>query len=172
MLLDPLVQLARQTIEAWVRSGRLPQDPGVPVLPELRRPGACFVSLHRRGELRGCIGTLEPCHASLGAEIRENAVAACSRDRRFPPLEAGELQDLEVKVDVLSPLESVEGVSALDPRRFGVVVEDDAGRRGVLLPDLEGVDSPGQQLAIARRKAGIPGDEKIRIQRFTVERHT
>lgn len=171
--MDPLLELARMAVEAAARHRRRIED--VPAELGARIPSvprACFVSLHdARGELRGCIGTLEPTGSSLGGEILRNAWSAALQDRRFSPLAESELPGLQVKVDVLGPLEPVAGPEALDPRRYGVVVAADDGRRGVLLPDLEGVDSVAQQVAIARRKAGIGDREPVRLQRFTVERH-
>ncbi len=171
--MDSLVELARRAVELAARSHRIldsvPEDlaGGFEDLPR-----ACFVSLHdARGDLRGCIGTLEPCCASLGLEILHNAYSAALKDRRFAPLTAAELPGLQVKVDVLGPLEPVAGPDSLDPRRYGVVVSSSDGRRGVLLPDLEGVDRVEQQLDIARRKAGIGAGERVQLARFTVERH-
>lgn len=172
--MDPLVELARRGVEAAARTRRalttVPED----LAPRVEKaPRACFVSLHdKRGELRGCIGTLEPTCDSLGLEILHNAHSSTLKDRRFFPLVAAELEGLQVKVDVLGPLEPIAGPEALDPRRYGVVVSTADGRRGVLLPDLEGVDGVDQQLDIARRKAGIRANERVLLHRFTVERHT
>ncbi len=169
--MDPLVTLARQAVEAAARTGK--RLPGAPADASIEAgPCACFVSLHdAQGRLRGCIGTLEPRTGSLAEEILHNAHAAALRDHRFSPLTAAELPGLQVKVDVLGPLEPVSGAEALDPRRYGVVVSSADGRRGVLLPDLEGVDIVSRQLEIARRKAGIGPGEAVRLSRFTVVRH-
>jgi len=170
---DPWVELARCAVAEAARSGRrlnrVPEglDAGLPAAP-----GACFVSLHAaNGALRGCIGTLEPQTASLPLEILRNGHAAAREDRRFSPLTVDELADLGVKVDVLGPLEPAEGPKDLDPARFGVVVSTADGRRGVLLPALEGIDRVERQLEIARRKAGIGPLEPVWLQRFTVVRH-
>ncbi|HCL79875.1 MAG TPA: AmmeMemoRadiSam system protein A, partial [Synergistaceae bacterium] len=130
---------------------------------------ACFVSLKKRGALRGCIGTILPRHESLAEEIEQNSVAAATQDPRFPPVGLEELSDIEISVDILSEPEAVTDLRELDPKRYGVIVER-GGRRGVLLPDLEGVDSVEEQLAIAARKAGLPGPEGSAILRFTVRR--
>lgn len=171
--MDPWVELARTAVAEAARRGRRLE--GVPEglsagLPAM--PGACFVSLHAaNGALRGCIGTLEPQTASLPLEILRNGYAAAREDRRFSPLTADELAGLRVQVDVLGPLEPAEGPQDLDPARFGVVVSTADGRRGVLLPALEGIDRVEQQLDVARRKAGISPLEPVRLSRFTVVRH-
>lgn len=171
--MDPLVELARRAVEAAAQGvGPLrvvPVDLAPPIEPG---QGACFVSLHDgQGRLRGCLGTLEPLTGSLALEILHNAHSAALSDHRFSPLKATELPGLQVKVDVLTPLEPIPGPEALDPRRYGVVVASLDGRRGVLLPDLEGIDTVAQQLDIARRKAGIGPREPVQLSRFTVVRH-
>jgi AmmeMemoRadiSam system protein A len=144
----------------------------LPAVPEhrlFRRRAACFVTLKKHGELRGCIGTLEPGEPHLGAEIARNARSAAFHDPRFHRVRADELAELTCSVDVLSPSAAC-GLADLDPAVYGVIVL--AGlRRGVLLPDLEGVDTAAQQVAIARQKAGIGGDEAYALERFTVTRY-
>ena len=170
--MDPHVELARRSLERLVAGAPLEEVP--PDLAPLIPPGprACFVSLHGPdGSLRGCMGTLEPTEPQLALEILRNARVAASRDRRFDPVRAEELPGLQVGVDVLSPLEAVAGPEALDPRHYGAVLSTRDGRQGVLLPDLPGVDTVEDQVAIVRRKAGIREGEPVRIQRFTVERH-
>ena len=172
--MDPLVELARRAVETAARTRRqleaTPEDLASRVPAESR---ACFVSLHDTdGELRGCIGTLAPTCANLGLEILHNAYSAARQDRRFSPLEPAELEGLQVQVDVLGPLETIPGPTFLDPARYGVVVTSADGRRGVLLPDLEGIDTVGQQLDIARRKAGIAPGVPVQLARFSVERHS
>ncbi len=163
---DP-VTLARKTIETFVREGRM-LHPGRVSGLLAERHGA-FVSLHRRGELRGCIGTIRPTTTSLAEEIVRNAIEAATADPRFAPVAPDELADLEISVDVLHEPEPAM-VDELDPRSWGVIVS--AGhRRGLLLPDLEGVDTVEQQVAIARRKAGIPAWEPVTIERFAVDRY-
>ncbi len=138
--------------------------------PELgeRRAGA-FVSLKRHGSLRGCMGTYLPTYPTLAEEIIHNAARASVADPRFPPVAEHELEDLDVTVDVLSAPEPCQE-SDLDPLRYGVVVESGL-RRGLLLPDLPEVRTAEEQVAIARRKAGIGPDEPVSLYRFTVERH-
>jgi AmmeMemoRadiSam system protein A len=156
---------ARRCVEAFV-SGR--PAPAPPADPFYDTVAACFCSLKKHGELRGCIGTLSPAEPSLGDEIARNAWAAAFHDPRFPPVDASELAALSYSVDVLSPSEPCERAD-LDPRRYGVIVAAGA-RRGVLLPDLAGVDTVERQLAIALRKAGIELSAPFAIERFTVRR--
>ena len=163
-------RLARAAV-AGALAGQKPPDPEtIDPNPALWRPRrACFVSL-KNPDLRGCIGTIHPAQKNLGREIIANAVAAATRDPRFPPLAPSELPGVLFSVDVLSEPEPVSDLSELDPARWGVIVSRD-GRRGLLLPDLPGVDSVAQQVAIAAWKAGIQGLENLTLQRFSVDRH-
>ncbi len=157
---------ARACVEAYVRGE------GAPPAPDdafYARRAACFVSLKKRGELRGCIGTLTPAEPDLGAEIARNAYSAAFHDPRFTRVRPDELADLSVSVDVLGVPEACEP-SDLDPSQYGVIVAC-GFRRGVLLPDLPGVDSVALQLDIALQKAGIAPDEDFTVERFTVERY-
>lgn len=168
---DPWVRLAWQSVESWVVNGEIMAVPrGLPQQLIHTRAGA-FVSIHKEGKLRGCIGTILPTRESLAEEIIHNAVSAASRDPRFSPIKPDELPYLEIQVDVLGDPEDISSEKQLDVRRYGVIVTS-GSRRGLLLPDLEGVDTAQQQIDIARRKAGIRPDEKIRLQRFEVVRHT
>ena len=168
---DPWVRLAQLSLETWVRTGkrlaRLPED--LPAGLTDHAAGA-FVSLHIDGQLRGCIGTIAPTRENVAWEIVQNAVSACSRDPRFPPVQPGELEELEYSVDVLGQPEPVDSPARLDPRQYGVIVSC-GHRRGLLLPDLDGVDTVEQQLDIARQKGGIRAGEPCRIERFKVVRH-
>ena len=129
------------------------------------------MSLHEDGELRGCIGTIGPTEPCVADEIIQNGVSACSRDPRFPVVRPEELDFLEYSVDVLFPAEPVEDESELDPARYGVIVSK-GWRRGLLLPNLEGVDTVAQQVGIAKRKAGIGlGETGVQLERFEVVRH-
>jgi AmmeMemoRadiSam system protein A len=151
---------------AYVAGDRAPEPPE-DALYESR--AACFVTLKKSGELRGCIGTLEPAEASLGSEIARNAHSSAMRDPRFPPVTSDECEALTCSVDVLSPSE-VCSLEDLDPQLYGVIVE--AGlRRGVLLPALEGVDSVDLQVSIACQKAGIAPGESCDVRRFLVTRY-
>ena len=161
--------LARQAVESHVRDGKAP-DPPAELTPEMQERAGVFVSLHSRGMLRGCIGTFEPTQANVAEEIISNAISSSTRDPRFPPVTPAELDDLEYSVDVLTRPEPVESAADLDPRRYGVIVES-GGRKGLLLPDLEGVDSVEHQIEICRSKAGIMPDEPVKLYRFEVKRY-
>lgn len=169
----PLVVLARQAIEAFVRESSV-LDPGPELTPYMEQRAGTFVSLHdAQGQLRGCIGTFMPTQENIAQEVIHNAISAATRDPRFPPVRARELSGLDVKVDVLSTPEPVSGPEELDPRRYGVIVQAEEGwRRGLLLPDLEGIDTVEEQIRVCRLKAGIGPQEPVQLLRFEVQRHT
>lgn len=168
---DPWVKLARRSLETYVKTSQrltsLPED--LPTEMTTQQAGA-FVSLHKNGQLRGCIGTIAPTCENLAWEIVQNAISACSRDPRFSPVRPNELDELEYSVDVLGAPEPVDSPAALDPKTYGVIVSC-GGRRGLLLPDLDGVDSVDAQLSIALQKGGIRENEPYKIERFKVVRH-
>lgn len=167
----PLVELARRAIEEYVKNGRvIPPPPPEEMTPEMKEKAGTFVSLKKHGELRGCIGTFLPTQPNVAQEVIKNAIAAATQDPRFPPVQPQELPELTISVDVLSPPEPVKDLSELDPKRYGVIVRS-GWRQGLLLPDLEGVDTVEQQLAIAMAKAGISPGEPIEVYRFTVRRY-
>ena len=169
--MHPLVQLAKQSIETYVRSGKTIGPPS-DLSPEMQGEAGTFVSLHdRSGNLRGCIGTIAPTQPNVAEEVIQNAVSAATRDPRFPPVKAKELEGLDYKVDVLTEAEPIEGPDQLDPKRYGVIVES-GWKRGLLLPDLEGVDTVEYQIEIACRKAGISPNEPKQLYRFEVKRYT
>lgn len=168
---DPLVALARQAVEAYVRQREVLNPP---VLEEVRpRRAGVFVSLHSPdGSLRGCIGTIEPVRSRIEEEIVHNAISAATQDPRFYPVTPEELEGLDISVDVLTEPEAVVGPEELDPKTYGIIVETSDGRRALLLPDLPGVDTVDQQLRITCRKGGIdPDRDRYRIYRFRVDRH-
>lgn len=167
---DEYVRLARASVEHYVRTGRRLEMPeGLPDDMTRRRAGV-FVSLHEDGRLRGCIGTTAPVTPCVAREIIDNGVSAASRDPRFIPVEPDELDRLVYSVDVLEPPERIESPSQLDVKKYGVIVTK-GGRRGLLLPDLDGVNSVDEQIAIAKQKAGIAQDEDVELERFEVTRH-
>ena len=169
---DSWVRLARLSLETFVKTGK-----GLDSLPDglpgelTDRAAGAFVSLHVHGQLRGCIGTTGPTTPSVAWEIVQNAVSACSRDPRFPPVGVHELDSLEYSVDVLGAPEAISSLDHLDVKRYGVIVSCGT-RRGLLLPDLDGVDTVEQQIGIARQKGGISAREKYTLERFEVVRHT
>ncbi len=169
---DPWVRLVRLSLETFVRTGkRLDHLPdGLPSELTSRTAGA-FVSLHAHGQLRGCIGTTGPTTASVAWEIVQNAVSAGARDPRFPPVTKLELNQLEYSVDVLGEPEPISSPAQLDVKKYGVIVSC-GNRRGLLLPDLDSVDTVEQQIDIARQKGGISAREKYVLERFEVVRHT
>ena len=180
---DAYVRLARAAVEAYVRESRRLRVPGD--LDEILGTGASgerpeallkekagvFVSIHKHGKLRGCIGTIQPVTGCIAQEIARNAVSASTEDPRFDPVSEDELRWLEINVDVLGSPEPVSSEAELDARRYGVIVTS-GYKRGLLLPDLEGVDTVQQQISIAKQKAGIRKGEPVRLERFTVTRHT
>ena len=169
---DDYVRLARMSIEHFVRTRSFASLP--PDLPQelIEKRAGVFVSIKKYGKLRGCIGTFLPAQKTLAEEIFYNAVSAAAHDGRFEPIEEGELSRLVYSVDVLSTPEPIESAAQLDPKIYGVIVKSlTDNRRGLLLPDLAGIDTAEDQIAIAREKARIQPKEPIALARFTVERH-
>ena len=169
---DDYVRLARMSVEHFVRTHfYLPLPAELPQELTESRAGA-FVSIKKYGKLRGCIGTFVPAQQSLAEEILYNAVSAAVHDGRFEAIEEGELNRLVYSVDVLSVPEPIESAAQLDPKTYGVIVKSlTDNRRGLLLPDLAGIDTAEEQIAIAREKARIQSREPIALARFTTERH-
>lgn len=169
---DPYVALARLTVETWVNEHRVADVPADVSAELLNQRAGAFVSLHAHGDLRGCIGTISATCPNVAEEIIQNGISACSRDYRFHPVRPDELDYLEYSVDVLGDAEDIDSPDQLDPKRYGVIVTK-GWARGLLLPNLDGVDTIEVQLAIAKQKAGIPvGDTNVDLQRFEVVRHT
>ncbi len=167
---DPYVALARKTLETYVKSKK--KIPVSGELPEemLKERAGVFVSIKKFGQLRGCIGTISPVAGNIAEEIVNNAISAGTQDPRFDPVEANELENLVYSVDVLMKPEPILSIDELDILKYGVIVRSGM-RSGLLLPNLEGVDTPEQQVAIALQKAGIRQDDKYRMERFEVIRH-
>ncbi|MDR3279110.1 MAG: AmmeMemoRadiSam system protein A [Synergistaceae bacterium] len=173
MSAHPYVVLARMTVERYLAREVLPADGrGIDPRDELwNMARACFVSIKTlSGDLRGCIGTVSPVQHSLDREIIENAISSSTRDPRFPPMKSGELSGVKFSVDVLGVPERVSDIRSLDPKKWGVIVSKGM-RRGVLLPDLEGVDTVEAQIEIASRKAGIYDPTGVETERFSVDRY-
>jgi AmmeMemoRadiSam system protein A len=163
------VKLAKETVEAFVRHGNVIRRPSTPT-PEMDAKAGVFVSLKIKGQLRGCIGTFQPTTENIAEEIIQNAISAATRDPRFHPVRQEELAGLEYSVDVLSEPEKINSKRELDPKKYGVIIKS-GGRKGLLLPDLEGVDTVDEQISIASMKAGIYVGEDIELYRFEVKRY-
>lgn len=169
-LAPELPRLARTAVEAYVRRGvriALPEHPPT----ALCEPAPCFVSIRKiSGALRGCMGTINPARRTLFEEVVGNAISAATLDPRFAPVADNELDTLLYSVDVLSEAEPA-GIDDLNPKIYGVIVEDSSGmRRGLLLPDIVGIETATRQVELAARKAGIPLGEPLRLSRFQVRR--
>jgi len=167
--MHPLVELALKTIRTYVEEGKILEPP--PILSdEMKKKAGVFVSIHKLNSLRGCIGTMSPTRGNVAKEIIANAISASTKDPRFPPVRADELNALEVSVDVLGTPEPIKDKSTLDAKKYGVIVIS-GGKRGLLLPDLDGVNTPDEQIAICKKKAWINEGEPIELERFTVHRY-
>jgi AmmeMemoRadiSam system protein A len=158
--------LARAAIQAALSGAPTPS----PARRDLPAAGVFVTLRNADGSLRGCIGSIAPVEPDVASETVRSAVLAAMRDPRFPMVELDELPSLRIEVSVLEPEEPADGLSDLDPSVYGVIVRDRIGRRGLLLPDIEGIDDPARQVAIARHKAGIPSDEPVVLSRFRVRK--
>ncbi|MCR4435976.1 MAG: AmmeMemoRadiSam system protein A [Clostridiales bacterium] len=167
---DPYVKLARHALESYIRDKRVIRVPDG--LPEemVKNTAGTFVSIKKNGRLRGCIGTIRPTRENIAEEIIYNAISSGSKDPRFNPVEEEELEKLVYSVDVLKEPEPIESIDELDVIKYGVIVKSGT-RSGLLLPNLEGVDTPEKQVSIALQKAGIRAHEKFSMERFEVVRH-
>jgi AmmeMemoRadiSam system protein A len=169
---DPYVMLAKETLELYVRTGKRPDIHDYDLPKEMTdKKAGVFVSIKTKaGQLRGCIGTIYPYAKNIAEEIVNNAISAGTRDPRFYPVREEELSDLVYSVDVLMEPEKIESLNELDVKKYGVIVRK-GFRSGLLLPDLEGVDTPEDQVRIALMKAGIGPHENYTMERFEVVRH-
>lgn len=166
--MHPVARLAKETVECFILEGKLPQLKAT--CEEMKDRAGVFVSLKKHGQLRGCIGTFEPARDDVAQEIIANAISSATQDPRFPPVSPEEVPYLDYSVDVLTKPEPVESKEKLDPRKHGVIVEA-RGRRGLLLPDLEGVDTAEQQIEICCHKAGLDPGEPVKLYCFQVKRY-
>jgi AmmeMemoRadiSam system protein A len=167
--MSPLVALAHKAVEEYVKHGEVIEPPK-DLTPEMKERAGVFVSIHENNDLRGCIGTFEPAYRNAAQEIIHNAILASTEDPRFLPIREQELPFLDISVDVLTKPEPVKGVSELDAKKYGVIVGC-GYRRGLLLPDLEGVNTPEEQINICRMKGGIGEEEPVKLFRFEVKRY-
>ncbi len=167
--MHPLAKLAKNAIEEYVGKGCTIRPPDNPV-PEMKEKAGTFVCIKKHGELRGCIGTFMPTCENVASEIIKNAICAATQDPRFYTVQPEELNELEYSVDVLSAPEEIKDIKELDPKKYGVIVSKGA-KKGLLLPDLEGIDTVEEQIRIAVMKAGISDKEGVKIFRFEVKRY-
>ena len=167
---DEYVELAKKSIEYYLKNHKSMEIPTNLPKELLEEKRGVFVSIHKFGQLRGCIGTFLPTRENIAKEIIENAISSSTLDPRFPPIKEEELKDLEINVDVLTTPEFISSKEELNPKKYGVIVSK-GYRRGLLLPDLDGVDTVEEQISIAKRKASIEDEEKVELQRFEVIRH-
>jgi AmmeMemoRadiSam system protein A len=156
--MDKYIKLAKKTVEKYIRERKVLLNEEIPK------------ELKKKGKLRGCIGTIYPTKNNIGEEIIANAISSSTRDPRFSPIRKKELEFLTYSVDVLNKPEKIENISQLNPKKYGVIVKS-GYKKGLLLPDLEGVDTPEMQVDIAKRKAGIFPGEDFEMYRFMVTRH-
>jgi hypothetical protein len=158
-------EIALKAILYFLETGKYLE---IEIHDELKRKAACFVTLRSAdGSLRGCIGTLSPVRKNLQEEIIRNAVSSAIHDSRFEPLTAKEAEEISLSTEVLNEPEIVESGEFLDPKKYGLIIEDRNGHRGVLLPDIEGIETVDEQIRIVKRKAGISGNENLEFRRFT-----
>jgi AmmeMemoRadiSam system protein A len=167
--MHPLVELAKKSIEAYIREGKIIEPPEFPT-PEMNEKAGVFVCIKKDNQLRGCIGTFSPSYACVAIETIKNAISAAIKDPRFHPVREDELEDLQYCVDVLAPPEKVNNPQELDPKKYGIILVC-GDRKGLLLPDIEGVDTIDEQIKITRLKACILPEEKPEIYRFEVKRY-
>ena len=166
---DPYVKLARRSIEEYIRTGKEIEIPENLPREMYRQKAGVFVSIKEEDRLRGCMGTIRPAKSCIAGEILSNAITAAIRDPRFTPIETAELDKLIIHVDVLGEAEAIDSLKELDVKRYGVIVTR-GHRRGLLLPNLEGIDTIEDQIAIAKEKAGIRKEEQVQLERFEVVR--
>ena len=168
--IDEYVKLARKTIYEYIKNNTIIEVPYNLNKKLLEEKHGVFVSIHKFDKLRGCIGTILPVTENVATEIIRNAIAAATQDPRFNEISEDELDYLEINVDVLTEPEDIDNKNLLDPKKYGVIVIS-GYKRGLLLPDLEGIDDIDTQISIAKQKANITEDEEIKLQRFEVIRH-
>lgn len=166
--LHPVVKLAKDTIENYIRQGNIIRPENLS--DDMKEQAGVFVSIKKHGNLRGCIGTFEPTQANIAEEIIYNAINSATQDPRFPRINESELDELEYSVDILTLPKPVTDTSKLNAKKHGIIVQR-GWQRGLLLPDLEGVDTLNQQVEICRMKAGIPPDEPVELFSFEVRRY-
>jgi AmmeMemoRadiSam system protein A len=164
----PIAQLAKDTVDNYIRNNKV--NKLIQLTDEMKPRAGVFVSIHKHGELRGCIGTFEPTTENIAEEIIRNAISSATQDPRFEAVKVAELPDLDYSVDILTSPVPVDDINKLDPKKDGIIIQS-GYRRGLLLPDLEGVDTVNEQIYICRMKAGIGTEEPIKVFSFQVRRY-
>lgn len=171
--MDEFVKLAKDTVERFISGeARMAIPENLPAEFYSRRAGV-FVTIRQNKDLRGCIGTFLPTKKNIAEEIVSNAIAACSRDNRFEPVSRDELMELSYEVSILSEPRQLKNLEKHDPKRHGLIVKCADGRCGLLLPDLEGVETTEHQIMICCQKGGIDPDfDQFEKWEFEVEKHS
>ncbi len=174
--MDEYIKLVKNTIETYIKTGKKIEVPDNLLGEFYSVKKGVFVTIYAKSnpekQLRGCIGTFMPTKENIAKEIIDNAVSSATCDYRFYPIAEDELVNLEYEISLLNPPEQVNSVQDLDPKKYGVIVKSEDGKTGLLLPDIETVETPQQQISIACQKARIDLQcEKIELYRFTVEKH-
>jgi AmmeMemoRadiSam system protein A len=170
--MDPYTKLAKDTVESYIKTGKIPPLPSNLPKEMLTTKAGVFVSIHKNKELRGCIGTYLPTQPNIAEEIISNAIAAATRDWRFPPISQKELKDLSYSVYILEEPREIRSLSELDPKKYGILIKSETGKSGLLLPDLDGIDTVEKQLSAVCHKCGINlSDEKVIICKFKAKRY-
>ena len=168
--MHPLVKLASQSVKYFIETGEsLPYRDTL--TDNFKQKAGTFVTIRNQGSLRGCIGTLSPKYKNLAEEVIRNAIRSANEDPRFDPIEKKELAFLTFSVDVLTPLEKINDLENHNVKQFGLIVRGE-GKQGVLLPDLENINSAKQQLEVCLKKGGFKDSDTYRLFRFKVERFT
>jgi len=167
---NEILKLARKAIQEFCQNGKIIAPPK-PLPKIFQKRAGIFVSLHQKnGDLRGCIGTFLPLRKNLAQEIIKNAISAATTDPRFPPLQAEELKETKISVDILSKPKSIKDLNKLNPKKYGLIIKSIDGRTGLLLPDIPGIFTPEQQIALCCQKGGINLTESVFFYRFSVQR--
>jgi AmmeMemoRadiSam system protein A len=168
-----LIKLAKRAVDSYIKKGEIIKPPEDIEKEFLSKRSGVFVTIEKKGELRGCIGTYLPIRENIAQETIHNAIAAASEDYRFAAIQPSELDELSYTVYLLGKPELVQGEEDLDPQKYGIIIKslDNPGKSGLLLPGLESVETVVKQVAIASQKAGLRPEEKKIIYRFQVKKY-
>lgn len=170
--MNPYVALAKTTVESYIKTGKIPPLPENISKKFLTEKAGVFVSIYNGEELRGCIGTYLPTEPNIAEEIIGNAVAAATRDYRFQPITKKELAELSYSVYILEEPREIKSLEELDPKKYGILIKSETGKSGLLLPDLEGIDTVEKQLSAVCHKCGVRlSEEKVIVCKFKAKKH-